>query len=107
MSILHPNVLRTVAIGAAAASVLAGCSKGSSTSSSSATASGAGGCPAVVTSAKAAVQAATDVKAAWTGPTTGPKAAANKLIVFVAQTLTNPAVAGAAKGVEDAGKAIG
>jgi ribose transport system substrate-binding protein len=107
MAILHPNVLRTVAIGAAVAGVLTGCSKGSSESSSSATASGPGGCPDVVTSAKAAVQTATDVKAAWTGPTTGPKAAANKLIVYVAQTLTNPGVAGAAKGVEDAGKAIG
>jgi ribose transport system substrate-binding protein len=107
MAILHPNVLRTIAIGAAAASVLTGCSKGSSTTSSTATASGAGGCPAAVTSAKAAVQTATDVKAAWTGPTTGPKATAGKLIVYVAQTLTNPGVAGAAKGVQEAGKAIG
>src|SRR5919109_84454 len=47
------------------------------------------------------------VTAAWTGPTTGPTAVADKTIIFVAQTLTNPGVAGAAKGVEEAAAAIG
>lgn len=61
----------------------------------------------MVSAATTAVAAATDPKPAWAGPTTGPKAAAAKQIVYVAQTLTNPGVAGAAKGVQDAAKAIG
>ena len=107
----------------AAASALAGCSSKSGSSSpaaattaatsagvtSAAAASGAagGGCSSVVATAKTAVQAATDTKAPWTGPTTGPKAATGKNIVYVAQTLTNPGVAGNAKGVQEAAAAIG
>jgi ribose transport system substrate-binding protein len=61
----------------------------------------------VVKTAAAAVATATDTKAPWTGPASGPAAAAGKTIVFVAQTLTNPGVAGAAKGVQEAAQAIG
>jgi len=108
MSQLRPAPLRLLAISAAATCALAGCSRGSSSDPTSAAApTGASGCPSAVTAAKSAVQKATDVQAPWTGPTTGPKAASKKLIVFVAQTLTNPGVAGAAKGVKDAAAAIG
>ena len=76
-------------------------------SSTSNTASAATGCPSSLTTATAAVNAASSNSPPWTGPRTGPKAASNKLIVYVAQTLTNPGVAGSAKGVQDAAKAIG
>ena len=107
MSQLRPAPLRLLAIGAAATCAVAGCSSSSSDPTGASAATGASGCPSAVSTAKAAVQKATDVQAPWTGPTTGPKAASNKLIVFVAQTLTNPGVAGAAKGVKDAAAAIG
>jgi ribose transport system substrate-binding protein len=84
--------------------LVAGCSSGSDGPTD---ATGKGTCDDVVTSAAAAVKAATDNSSPWTGPTTGPKAAPSKDIVFVAQTLTNPGVAGVAKGVEEAVKAIG
>lgn len=66
-----------------------------------------GACNDVVASAAAAVKAATDNASPWTGPTSGPRAASAKDIVFVAQTMTNPGVAGVAAGVEQAAKAIG
>ncbi len=115
-----------VALGAMALLVPAACSTGSNgvtspgvtqapgatpavTSGGGATtgASAASGCPAVVAADTKAVQAALDTRPSWTGPTTGPKAATGKTIVYVAQTLTNPGVAANAKGVEEAGKAIG
>ncbi|MGN6333820.1 MAG: substrate-binding domain-containing protein [Motilibacteraceae bacterium] len=107
---------RAVVIAAGLVAVLGGCSRGSTSTGDAAAAAGQSGSPAasasspcadVVASASAAVQAATDVKAPWNGPTDGPKAAAGKTIVYVAQTLTNPGVAGNAKGVQEAGKAIG
>lgn len=103
------TAVRLTAAVAIAATALAGCSKGSDTAaaSSSAASGAAGGCADVVASSTTAVAAATDPKPAWAGPTTGPKAAAGKQIVYVAQTLTNPGVAGAAKGVQDAAAAIG
>jgi ribose transport system substrate-binding protein len=107
MSQLRPATLRLLAIGTATVCALAGCSRGSSATSDTATATGSGNCPSAVSHAQAAVKTATDASAPWTGPTTGPTAARNKLIVFVAQTLTNPGVAGAAKGVQDAAAAIG
>jgi ribose transport system substrate-binding protein len=87
--------------------VLTSCSRGSTSASSSAQPTGTGNCPDVVATAKTAVTAALDTKAAWTGPTSGPAAAKGKTIVFVAQGLTNPGVAGAAKGVQEAGAKIG
>lgn len=93
----------------AVALTITGCSRGSTSSADAATtaATGASGCPDAFTAAKTAVQQAEDPDAAWTGPTTGPKAAAGKTIVYVAQTMTNPGVAGVATGVQEAGKAIG
>lgn len=42
----------------------------------------------------------------WDGPTTGPKAATGKTIVFVAADLKNGGILGVSKGVEEAGKSI-
>ncbi|MEU9256757.1 substrate-binding domain-containing protein, partial [Streptomyces sp. NPDC048270] len=65
------------------------------------------GCPAALTRAGAAVQQAEQTDTAWHGPTTGPAAVPGKSLVYVAQTMTNPGVAGVAKGVEEGAKAIG
>ncbi|MGW5547370.1 substrate-binding domain-containing protein, partial [Streptomyces sp. NPDC003998] len=43
----------------------------------------------------------------WNGPTSGPAAVSGKTIVYVAQTMTNPGVAGVANGVRDAARVIG
>lgn len=58
-------------------------------------------------SARQKVAAATAPADKWDGPTTGPKAAVNKTIVFVAADLKNGGILGVSKGVEEAGKAIG
>ncbi|QLH23795.1 substrate-binding domain-containing protein [Streptomyces sp. Rer75] len=65
------------------------------------------GCPATLAKAKQAVAKAEDVDAPWKGPTTGPKARHGKSIVFIAQTLTNPGVAGVAQGVQESAKLLG
>ncbi|WTB19553.1 substrate-binding domain-containing protein [Streptomyces sp. NBC_00829] len=65
------------------------------------------GCPAALAKAKAAVQRAENTDASWNGPISGPAAVPDKAIVYVAQTMTNPGVAGVAKGVEEAAKTIG
>ncbi|MBD9391702.1 substrate-binding domain-containing protein [Acidovorax sp. ACV01] len=57
--------------------------------------------------AKAKVAAATSAKTKWDGPTTGPKAAADKTIVYVASDMRNGGVLGVSKGAEEAAKAIG
>ncbi|WP_412079186.1 substrate-binding domain-containing protein [Streptomyces xanthophaeus] len=88
---------------AAVALVAAGCDSGPSTGSGPAQA----GCPAALAEARAAVQRAENTDASWTGPTSGPAAVPGKTIVYVAQTMTNPGVAGVAKGLEEAAKAIG
>lgn len=49
----------------------------------------------------------TGAKSTWDGPTAGPKAAANKTLVFVAADMKNGGILGVSKGVEEAGKAIG
>jgi ribose transport system substrate-binding protein len=107
MSVVNTRSARVAAIGVIAACALAGCSRGSTSTEAAATTNAAGSCPDVVSSATTAIQAATDANPAWDGPTTGPTAATGKQIVIVAQTLTNPGVAGAAKGVQNAAAAIG
>jgi ribose transport system substrate-binding protein len=57
--------------------------------------------------AKKKIAVATMTKEKWDGPTTGPKAAAAKTIVFVAADMKNGGIVGVSKGVEEAGKAIG
>jgi ribose transport system substrate-binding protein len=100
--------IRTAVVATAAVLMLAGCSLWTErVAGSGSSAGGTGTCPEVVAAADAAVAKALDVDAAWTGPTTGPTAAADKTIIFVAQTLANPGVAGAARGVEEAAGVIG
>jgi ribose transport system substrate-binding protein len=87
---------------------MVGCERGSSTTTASSSGGSAtSGCPTALAKAKTAVEAAQDVNAAWSGPTTGPKAVTGKTIVYVAQSMTNPGVAGAATGVKEAAKVIG
>ncbi|WP_443077830.1 substrate-binding domain-containing protein [Streptomyces sp. NBC_01450] len=90
----------------AATTVLAGCERGSS--------SGPGdsptrpnGCPAVRARAQAAIREAERTDVPWSGPTSGPTAVSGKTIVYVAQTMTNPGVAGAANGLREAARVIG
>jgi ribose transport system substrate-binding protein len=57
--------------------------------------------------AKAKVAKLAGAKSTWDGPTSGPKAAAGKTVVFVAADMKNGGIVGVSKGVEEAGKAIG
>ncbi|MFF8427767.1 substrate-binding domain-containing protein [Streptomyces sp. NPDC016566] len=91
---------------AAAAATLAGCDRGSPDVRGGSD-TGPAGCPAVQTKARAAVEQAEKADMPWDGPTNGPRAVSGKDIVFVAQTMTNPGVAGAAKGVREAARVIG
>ena len=58
-------------------------------------------------SAKARVAAAVKRAGAWDGPTTGPTAAKDKTIVYVAGDLRNGGTSGVADGVKEAAAAIG
>ncbi len=101
------NTLNKIAkrfIGMSAAAVLI---TGSFVAVSATAANAATSCPAALAKANAAVAKATAVKAPWDGPTTGPKAAKGKTLIYVAQTMQNGGVAGAAAGVKAAAKAIG
>ncbi|OAH16611.1 substrate-binding domain-containing protein [Streptomyces jeddahensis] len=103
---MFPNrrtVPTAAALTALAAVVIAGCGPGSDTSS---TETPKAGCPAALEEAKAAVRKA-EADAPWNGPTSGPTAVSGKTIIYVAQTMTNPGVAGAANGVTEAAKVIG
>lgn len=57
--------------------------------------------------ARRVAASAGDAGARWSGPTSGPRAVSGKRIVFVAETMTNPGVAGAAAGVQTAGHSVG
>ncbi|MGK3958672.1 substrate-binding domain-containing protein [Arthrobacter sp. R4] len=87
---------------------LTACTSGSSESTAAAaTAAGDSGCADVVATAQKAVEKASKADTPWDGPTTGPKAVAGKTLVYVAQSMTNPGVAGVAKGLQEAASAIG
>jgi ribose transport system substrate-binding protein len=73
----------------------------------SASANAAAVCSAALAKANKAVAASVAVKAPWDGPKTGPKAAKGKTIIYVAQTMQNGGVAGAAAGVKEAAAAAG
>ncbi|MBG0856993.1 substrate-binding domain-containing protein [Streptomyces spinoverrucosus] len=90
----------------AAAALLTGCERGSSDGPGDSTPA-PNGCPAAYARARTAVGQAEQTGLAWTGPTTGPAATSGKTIVYVAQTMTNPGVAGAAEGVREAARVIG
>ncbi|WP_442811303.1 substrate-binding domain-containing protein [Streptomyces sp. NBC_00481] len=91
---------------AAVAALLTGCERGSSSDPEDA-ASGTSGCPAVQAEARSAVGRAERTDVPWNGPTSGPEAVTGRTIVYVAQTMTNPGVAGAADGVREAARVIG
>ncbi|MEW2611847.1 substrate-binding domain-containing protein [Streptomyces sp. NPDC047880] len=90
----------------ATVAVLTGCERGSSDDVDETT-TGPSGCPAVHARAREAVTRAERNDIPWEGPTGGPTAVSGKNLVYVAQTMTNPGVAGAANGVRDAARAIG
>lgn len=98
---------RSVAVALlAAATALAGCERGSP-GGPTASATGPSGCPAAQARARAAVTRAERTDVPWNGPTSGPAAVSGKTIVYVAQTMTNPGVAGVAKGLREAARVIG
>jgi ribose transport system substrate-binding protein len=99
--------LAAIASMAVAGAVLAGCERGSLTSLSPTTGSSTPGCPAAIGRVKSAVQQAEKNNVSWTGPTTGPRAVSGKTLIYVAQTMTNPGVAGVATGIQQAARAIG
>ncbi|MFI5980618.1 substrate-binding domain-containing protein [Streptomyces sp. NPDC051555] len=104
---MYPNrtsVLAAAALWAAASALVAGCGGGSSQTSASPSAAG---CPAALARAAAAVEGAERTDLSWSGPTGGPEAVPDKTIVYVAQTMTNPGVAGVAKGLREAAAVIG
>ncbi|MFG2550749.1 substrate-binding domain-containing protein [Streptomyces sp. NPDC048581] len=100
------RVRLTVCALLATATVLAGCERGSQSGPDEFTA-GPNGCPEVHARAQAAVGRAEETDVSWNGPTTGPAAEPGKTLVYVAQTMTNPGVAGAANGVREAARVIG
>ncbi|MEJ8640773.1 substrate-binding domain-containing protein [Streptomyces sp. MS1.HAVA.3] len=103
---MHTNrktSLTAAALLTAAAALVAGCGGGPSAGAGPSQA----GCPTTLARARTAVQQAENSDASWHGPTTGPAALPDKSIVYVAQTMTNPGVAGVARGVEEAAKTIG
>ncbi|MFJ2193186.1 substrate-binding domain-containing protein [Kitasatospora sp. NPDC087861] len=93
---------------AAAATALAGCQRGlpAGTGAAAPGVSGAG-CPATLARAEADVRQAEQVGAPWNGPTSGPRAVPGRTVVYVAETMTNPGVAGVARGVTEAATVIG
>ncbi|MGW2646969.1 substrate-binding domain-containing protein [Streptomyces sp. NPDC001393] len=98
---------RSVAVALlAAATALAGCERGSS-NGPGVSATGPSGCPTAQTRARTAVTRAERTDVPWNGPTGGPAAVPGRTIVYVAQTMTNPGVAGAAQGVREAARVIG
>ncbi|QOV41316.1 substrate-binding domain-containing protein [Streptomyces ferrugineus] len=90
----------------AVATAVVGCERGSSSGQRDSP-SGPSGCPAAHAEARAAVSRAERSDVPWNGPTSGPGAVSGKSIVYVAQTMTNPGVAGAAAGVRAAARVIG
>ncbi|MEV4922857.1 substrate-binding domain-containing protein [Streptomyces roseoverticillatus] len=93
---------------AVAVAALTGCERGSSAGPAPSPATPArSGCPAVLARAEAAVRQAERTDAAWDGPVTGPRAVFGRSLVLVAQSMTNPGVAGVAAGVQEAASVIG
>ena len=96
------NIKKRVVVFASATALVAGPLAGLAASSANAAV-----CTAALAQAQKAVAASVAVKAPWDGPKSGPKAAKGKTIIYVAQTMQNGGVAGAAEGVKEAAKAIG
>ncbi len=101
------TVLAAVVL-AMAGTALDGCERGVSTGTGAPVAGPSrAGCPATLARAKADVQQAEQADTPWNGPTSGPSAVPGRTIVYVAQTMTNPGVAGVARGVIEAATVIG
>jgi ribose transport system substrate-binding protein len=96
------NIKKRVVIFLSATALVAGPLAGFAASSANAAV-----CTAALANAQKAVAASVAVKAPWDGPKSGPKAAKGKTLIYVAQTMQNGGVAGAAAGVKEAAKAIG
>ncbi|MBO0653838.1 substrate-binding domain-containing protein [Streptomyces triculaminicus] len=97
-----------VAVLLVAAAVLTGCERGASTGGApSPTRTATAGCPAALARAEAAVRQAERTDPGRGVPASGPRAVPGKSLVFVAQTMTNPGVAGVAQGLREAAKATG
>jgi len=96
------NIKKRVVVLASATALVAGPLAGFAASSAHAAV-----CTAALAKADKAVAASVAVKAPWDGPKVGPKAAKGKTIIYVAQTMQNGGVAGAAAGVKEAAAAIG
>jgi ribose transport system substrate-binding protein len=85
-----------------AVAVAAGCSSGGTESASGKTTD-----PAYLAGVESAVAKYTARATTWDGPTTGPKAAKGKSIVYVSADQRNGGALGVSKGVEEAAKALG
>ncbi|MFI2187713.1 substrate-binding domain-containing protein [Streptomyces sioyaensis] len=104
---MHPTRKAVVTAAALLAmATAAGCEPGGGATASHRN-SAKPGCPTALSRAKQAVKNAEAVNAPWKGPTTGPKAVHGKTVVYIAETLTNPGVAGVAQGVQEAAKIVG
>lgn len=103
---MHPTRKAVVSATALLVMATAGCESGAGATASHQS-SAKPGCPTALARAKQAVKKAEVANAPWTGPTTGPKAVHDKSVVFLAETLTNPGVAGVAQGVQEAAKLVG
>ncbi|QTZ95201.1 substrate-binding domain-containing protein [Streptomyces auratus] len=104
---MHPTRKAVVTAAALLAmATAAGCEPGGGATASHRS-SAKPGCPTALSGAKQAVKNAEAVNAPWKGPTTGPKAVHGKTVVYLAETLTNPGVAGVAQGVQEAAKIVG
>ena len=62
---------------------------------------------AFMTEAKAYIETVTAPVTEWTGPTTGPKAQPDKLVIYVSDDQRNGGAKGVGDGAEEAAKAIG
>ena len=63
--------------------------------------------PDTLSRARAVVAAATAPSSKWDGPTTGPKAAAGKTVIYVAADMRNGGIQEVGEGVQQAGRKIG
>lgn len=108
MRVTRARLARSVTAVVVAYAALTGCPRGPDRDASPpSTAQKGAACPKAFADAEAAVTAAEVTTVPWTGPTTGPRAPTGRTVVYVAQTMTNPGVAGAAKGAVEAAYAIG
>ncbi|WP_188197411.1 substrate-binding domain-containing protein [Nonomuraea sp. SYSU D8015] len=99
--------LRRATALALAAVLAGGCTRGPAPDRAPGRDGAASPCPDMANAAKRAVARAEAVDTPWDGPTTGPRAVPGKSIAFVASSMTNPGVAGTAKGVQEAARTIG